>query len=70
MPRIRQDVEKILTGGPVGCCEPLAEMSEPFASIIHAPEFPHKLDWVNSERPLTLRELRGKIVLLHFWTYC
>jgi len=41
-----------------------------FASVIHAPEFPRKAEWVNTERPLTLGELRGKIVLLDFWTYC
>jgi hypothetical protein len=34
-----------------------------------APEFPEGLDWLNVERPLTLRELRGKLVLLDFWTY-
>lgn len=34
------------------------------------PEFPHELEWLNTNRPLRLRELRGKIVLLDFWTYC
>nr|XP_027114870.1 protein SUPPRESSOR OF QUENCHING 1, chloroplastic-like isoform X1 [Coffea arabica] len=35
-----------------------------------APEFPPKLDWLNSA-PLQLgRDLRGKVVLLDFWTYC
>ena len=39
-------------------------------SGIHAPEFPDGLDWVNTaERPLRLEELRGKIVLLDFWTF-
>ncbi|MEZ5394741.1 MAG: thioredoxin-like domain-containing protein [Bryobacterales bacterium] len=37
---------------------------------VTAPEFPEGLDWLNTERPLTMRELRGKIVLLDFWTYC
>ncbi len=37
---------------------------------VNAPEFPVGLDWLNSERPLTLAELRGKIVLLEFWTFC
>ncbi len=34
-----------------------------------APSFPAGLDWVNSDRPITLEELRGKVVLLDFWTY-
>ena len=34
-----------------------------------APEFPTGLDWLNTEHPLTIESLRGKIVLLDFWTY-
>jgi hypothetical protein len=34
-----------------------------------APELQKGLDWLNVERPLTLRDLRGKLVLLDFWTY-
>ncbi|MDZ7267078.1 MAG: thioredoxin-like domain-containing protein [candidate division KSB1 bacterium] len=37
---------------------------------IKAPEFPAGAIWLNTSRPLTLAELRGKIVLLDFWTYC
>lgn len=33
------------------------------------PEFPAGLDWINVENPLTLNGLRGKIVILDFWTY-
>lgn len=35
-----------------------------------AREFPPGLEWLNTARPLTLNELRGKIVLLEFWTFC
>ncbi len=34
-----------------------------------APEFPTDLTWLNSQ-PLTLKDLKGKVVLLDFWTYC
>ncbi len=32
-----------------------------------APEFSGVTRWINSE-PLTLKELRGKVVVVHFWT--
>jgi len=35
-----------------------------------APEFPEGLDWINTDQPVYLSELLGKIVLLDFWTYC
>ncbi len=41
-----------------------------FAGQVNAPEFPPDIEWVNTDRPLTMRELRGKIVVLDFWTYC
>ncbi|NWG16961.1 MAG: redoxin domain-containing protein [Chloroflexi bacterium] len=34
-----------------------------------APEFPTGLDWLNVPAPLTVEALRGKVVLLDFWTY-
>jgi len=34
-----------------------------------APEFPQDLPWLNVSRPLTLEDLRGKVVILDFWTY-
>lgn len=33
-----------------------------------APPFPQSLTWFNVQRPLTLDDLRGRIVLLDFWT--
>ena len=40
-------------GGQVGDC---------------APEFAGTQEWINSQ-PLTMQELRGKVVLIDFWTY-
>jgi len=37
--------------------------------LVRAPEFPDNLDWLNISHPLSLRSLKGKIVLLEFWTY-
>ena len=40
-----------------------------FAGTQPAPEFPAGLDWLNTDRPLAIEQLRGKIVILDFWTY-
>jgi len=38
--------------------------------LVRAPDFPANLDWIHiSNRSLSLTDLRGKIVLLDFWTY-
>ena len=41
-----------------------------FIGSVDAPDFPRGLDWLNTDRPLSLQDLRGKIVILDFWTYC
>jgi hypothetical protein len=35
---------------------------------LNAPRFPTPRNWLNVVRPLTLEDLRGKFVLLEFWT--
>lgn len=47
-------------------------MSNPItdAPRVRAPELPSGLDWINAgDQPPTLAGLRGRIVLLDFWTY-
>jgi hypothetical protein len=47
-------------------------MSNPItdAPRVRAPEFPAGLEWLNTGgAPLTLAALRGRVVLLDFWTY-
>lgn len=46
------------------------EPNKLFEGEINAPDFPAGMEWLNTEKQLSLRELRGKIVLLDFWTYC
>ena len=46
-----------------------AQSERRFGGTIPAPEFPPGLDWLNVSAPLSFAQLRGKIVLLDFWTY-
>jgi hypothetical protein len=38
-------------------------------SAVRAPALPVDAVWLNVERPLTPADLRGRLVLLDFWTY-
>ena len=37
---------------------------------VRAPELRGAGGWINTEHPLALRDLRGRVVLLDFWTFC
>jgi hypothetical protein len=37
---------------------------------VRAPSLPTDAPWLNVERPLVDDDLRGKVVLVDFWTYC
>lgn len=50
---------------PVEAAEP--EIVTP-PGVYTAPEFRGIVQWINSD-PLTMEELRGKVVLIDFWTY-
>jgi hypothetical protein len=41
-----------------------------YAGSTHAPEFPEGLDWLNVARPLSIADLRGRLAIIDFWTFC
>jgi thiol-disulfide isomerase/thioredoxin len=51
--------------------KPAPETPEsPFRASVPAPGFDGGVEWINTAGPIELEQLRGKFVLLDFWTYC
>jgi thiol-disulfide isomerase/thioredoxin len=48
--------------------DPIQPAGTALDSAPPAPEFQGLTDWINS-KPLTLAQLRGRVVLVEFWTY-
>jgi len=50
---------------------PLTRMAvHSYAGTVRAPDFPDGLDWLNVSRPLHIAELRGRLAIIDFWTFC
>jgi thiol-disulfide isomerase/thioredoxin len=47
-----------------------APTENPFPGLGPAPSLDGGTEWLNTAEEIQLRQLRGKIVLLDFWTYC
>ncbi|MGH8089856.1 MAG: hypothetical protein ACREO6_00195, partial [Rudaea sp.] len=47
----------------------LQESTPRMNARIAAPELPASLDWVNTDTPPNLAALRGRVTLIHFWTF-
>ncbi|HYX42412.1 MAG TPA: thioredoxin-like domain-containing protein, partial [Pyrinomonadaceae bacterium] len=45
------------------------EMPQEYRGRVRAPELEGGRGWLNTDKPLTIAGLRGKVVLLDFWTY-
>lgn len=53
---------------PTGTAEGVATSDPAQPAQATTPEFPEGLAWINAD-PLTMAELRGRVVLLDFWTH-
>ncbi|HJS08740.1 MAG TPA: thioredoxin-like domain-containing protein, partial [Pirellulales bacterium] len=54
--------------GDTAAQKPTAE--HPFARRSPAPSLDGGLGWINTSKPIDVKDLSGKFVLLDFWTYC
>jgi len=45
------------------------DTNELFNTNTPAPDFVGITKWLNTDKPLTIKDLRGKVVLVDFWTY-
>ena len=52
--------------------KPAEPVEDPFPNRVKAPEniLDGGVEWLNTSGEIRLKDLRGKIVLLDFWTYC
>ncbi len=37
---------------------------------VRSPALPQNYTWLNTDKPFCLQELRGRVIILDFWTYC
>ena len=49
---------------------PAADGESPFPQRFDAPSFEGGHGWLNTSEPLDWQKLKGKVVLIDFWTYC
>jgi thiol-disulfide isomerase/thioredoxin/sugar lactone lactonase YvrE len=55
---------------PAGRGIPALEANALAAQRFAAPDFTGGVGWLNTAKPISIKSLRGKIVLLDFWTLC
>lgn len=70
-PLVQEELKKLRTSSGKGLASSAAGQSsedKTLPVIAAAPELVGITKWINSN-PLTLKELRGKVVLVDFWTY-
>jgi hypothetical protein len=68
MQRLRSGGVATLLLGLFLTAVPWAGAQQPVAMRMPAPELQGIDEWINS-KPLSLSDLKGKVVVLHFWTF-
>ena len=63
-----QDASATKTEKPEKADEDAVE--NPFPNRHPAPELEGGVEWLNTGGPISVKDLRGKIVLVDFWTFC
>jgi len=59
----------VLLGGLIlSCLSYLAPAQQP--KRILAPELDGGVGWIGTDKPIQLKDLRGKFVVFDFWTLC
>ncbi|MEO8512537.1 MAG: thioredoxin-like domain-containing protein [Ignavibacteria bacterium] len=48
----------------------LEEIGMNYYGNITAPDFPKNIEWLNTDKPYSIKDFKGKLVLIDFWTYC
>ncbi|HJT66829.1 MAG TPA: thioredoxin-like domain-containing protein [Pyrinomonadaceae bacterium] len=59
----------LLLANPWFACERGVSMSAQDRARVRAPEIQGGRGWLNTDKPLSIAALKGKVVLLDFWTY-
>ena len=52
----------------VAAATPHTAAQEPVSMKIRVPELKEIEEWINS-KPLSWKDLKGKVVVVHFWTF-
>jgi hypothetical protein len=68
MRRMRSGIISSLILGLSLAAVPSARAQQPVAMKTPAPQLKGIDEWINS-KPITLPDLKGKVVVLHFWTF-